>query len=919
MATSQEPTTPHIAPKRGFWREAIGSDPASHGAAAALAAIAAAASFAVYTGLASWIDDLLAGVSGGREAFAAALAPEALMVAGVVAAALVARVLAGAALNFVEAGIFGRAAARARRSSAGRQIALKEPSGAAAEAVGAAAARAASLPARIAFQLAASLIFLANLSLWFAAAAAAAAALLGAAALYRGPRAGLSIDVSGDAAGQADAGGPPAKHAVDRALAGIARRGFAAARSGATRTSLFEAAAAIAAVGVVVTAGALVAADKLAIGAALAGLLAAFDAGAALALRPSKLPPRLGRPELARADEPAAAGAPVSREPAPLVLDAAALRAGAPSFSGRIPCGVVAHVVGADADEMRALAGRAEPASGDIRFGARSATMLAPAIAYVSGPARLAPGSLRANLALDAALTPQTRSTAAEERDPCAEPALSDGEWIDFEAAGVIDAPFSPSTPAPVKAAALAAFDRRALEVADRLGLGDRIFAAGLGRSVDFSSDSELAEAVRRIQADLLEQADPQIERAISRWAPGVFNDHASVLDNLLMDVAASEPEPIHDAVLRRIAGRPLARLLADVGAAIVLETAEIVRAHRSQAALLAGFDLYPLDEAEALADAADDRRRGPFFARGGQMPRLAAVALRYAPARHPFEDLLGESGRDAVLRARGLFAREAEPKRALFRRGATSSEPLPLSSRAALGDLLICGRARADRPDAAAELTRELRRAADARGAARRILELGLAADASKTADGWRRDELERLAVARAVIARPAAIVLDGVAASENAASRAVIGAARHLRGRAALIRAARGLTPRSGAEPDGVLWAGDDLVLDLRRGALSRASDHAVAVSPAPETQEDAPQPTPKPRPRVKAARAAWRAATDVAPQLARVATAAGGAVATGLSRLGGSALSKIGRPRIWDEKSDFSKGPSISDRSR
>lgn len=905
MATSQEPTTPYIAPKRGFWREAIGLDPASHAAAAALAAVAAAASFAIYTSLASYIDDVLAGVTGGREAVAAALSSEAMMMAGVLAAALAARILAGAALNLVEAGIFGRAASRARRL-AGPQGARHDPSGSAAEAIGAAASRAASLPARIVLHLAASLIFLASLSPWFAAAGGVAAALLGAAALFRGPPAGPWIGAAATGFAAADGVGPPYKHAFDRGLARVARRVFAAARSGAMRQSIFESAAAVAAAGFVVAAGALVAADKLAIGAALAGLLAAFDAGAALAQRPSRPPPRLGRPSLAAAAQrPAGAAAPVSREPGPLVLDAASLRAGAPSFSGRVPAGVVAHVIGADADEMRAMAGRAEPASGDIRIGARPVAAAAPAIAYVSGPARLAPGSLRANLALDAASPPPLRSPVAEDRDPCAEPQTTDGAWIDFEAAGVIDAPFSPSTPAPVKAAALAAFDRRALEVADRLGLGDRLFAAGLRRPVDFSSESELSEAVRRIQNDLVEQADPRIERAISRWDPAAYNDHASVLDNLLMDAPATEPEPIDAAVLRLIAGRPLARLLADVGAAIVLETADIVRAHRSSPALLAGFDLYPLDEAELLADAADDRRRGPFFARGRQAPRLAAVALRYAPAQHPFEDLLGESGRDAVLRARALFAREREPKRVLFGRAAAATEPPALSTRAAVGDLLIGGRVRADRPEAAADLTRALRRAADARGAARRILELGLAADAAETVDGWRRDELERLALARAVIARPAAILLDGVAAGEDASARAVIGAARHLRGRAALIRAARGLSARPAAALDGVLWAADDLVLDLRRGALTRASEHGAPASPALETQDAAPETAPKPRPRVKAARAAWRAATDAAPQLARVATAAGGAVATGLSRLGGAALGKIGRPRLWDEK--------------
>lgn len=433
--------------------------------------------------------------------------------------------------------------------------------------------------------------------------------------------------------------------------------------------------------------------------------------------------------------------------------------------SCRIAEGAHVAVIGDDrsprAAFLAAVAGMEELDGGEVRVGAVSLTDLprttiARNIAFVSGKGSLLKGTIRDNLTYGLLRAPAEGKAAkdalsVEARATGNLAIWQGGAWIDHSAADVADA---------------SALDARLTELALHFGLGDDLLRLGLSARLDATADDAVAERIAALRAGSVahESAPSELASVIEPWAPDRLNRHASLAENVLFGSPAtdwSRPRDLarwapvadmlggtqHETALAGL-GLNILRTLVDLFGSLTAESPFLKEVGFISPESAPHFAAILVQVGEKGVEALDPRSRA----------RLVGVAFEYIPAKHRF-DLIDDVVEAEILAARAALASLRKEGGALVGFDAPSLSP-GLSIR----DNLLAGRPRLDRREQWPRIDAYLRAWLEEDGLVADIQRLAL-----QTIVGLQGVTLDpsvrlRLALIRALVRKPAVLVLDEV-----------------------------------------------------------------------------------------------------------------------------------------------------------
>jgi len=422
-----------------------------------------------------------------------------------------------------------------------------------------------------------------------------------------------------------------------------------------------------------------------------------------------------------------------------------------------IPEGARVAVLGGQGGAREALlrmaAGLQVPALGDVTLGAlrlREATLpqLGAAFGYVSLdpgiPDRpvcenLRAGLMRAGPALgNAQMIAEARITGNSEADP-------EGDWIDYQAAGVGDR------------AGLIARERA---LAAAAGLAPALRSLALDSRLDDDAIRNWSPVVRDARATLAQSEDAAlVADLVEVWSPGALNENATLLENVFFGAPADgggEPDaliarPEVAEVLRAIGAEAV---LAAIGEDLALEFADLVKAAGRDSAVFENIAGYP---AATIMAAANMVATSPSRWRaGGRRKFMIGLAARFTPARDRFDIL--DNGR----RARLLSLRDKARAHLAAMPGFTFFDDDAVNPALTLVENVLRGARRYDRRGAARRLTEVVEAALDRAGAHDALLDLGLSARAGRDGARLSLSDRRRVGFVREVLKRPQILVLE-------------------------------------------------------------------------------------------------------------------------------------------------------------
>jgi putative ABC transport system ATP-binding protein len=429
---------------------------------------------------------------------------------------------------------------------------------------------------------------------------------------------------------------------------------------------------------------------------------------------------------------------------------------------------------------LRAAAGVDAPVRGTVRVGAldlarASAASLGSAVGYVAADPVLLDASIRQNMVygllrrpawLDDSADREAAFMREEARRTGAPPFDPNGDWVDYAAAGVRDA---------------AALDGRLVELADAAGMGGELAAAALGARIDAAGGAPLLRALLGVRESAQSAlAEAGLADAVDVWNRDAYCESASLLENILfaLPIAATAPDsdPLYDTLSTPLIAKVLREtgaedLLAEVGVDIARELAELVAALGEDSAALdqlGGFGRADAAAASELAGSLPPRGAAP--RKGRNRRAVVALGARFTALRDGF-DVLGPERRERAMALRAACA----PQLADVADVARFDDPEPPRF-FTVAEVLSGGRRRLDRRSAWKRLDATLESAADRAGLRPTLLVAGLLRPAgpggSRLSVGMRR----RVALLRALLKRPQALVLAGAfggGSAEDAAMR--------------------------------------------------------------------------------------------------------------------------------------------------
>jgi putative ABC transport system ATP-binding protein len=423
---------------------------------------------------------------------------------------------------------------------------------------------------------------------------------------------------------------------------------------------------------------------------------------------------------------------------------------------------------------LRLMAGLAAPASGRVCIGDKAladATLpqLGAAVAYIGREPGMFTGSLRLNmiygLLRDAPVVedtgPEALTFLREARRTGNATVDPDGDWVDYGAAGLPDA---------------AALDARLSALVADFGLAPEVVGVALGSHVPASEAGQWAEpilAARRrfaaVSAGFAELVEP--------WEAGAWNSNATLLANLLFALPAVAAEnlsaeidgPLVGPVLKASGGLAI---LDAAGWDIAAEFRSVVEAVGPDSPVLERFAGYSRAEiTEAAMLAAEGQARGAAGLDPKGRAALRRLAARFIATRDQL-DIIDEDRKAAILAARAAARPLVAAQPGLIPLDAERFNP----GRTVI-DNILHARRRFDRRAAWKRLDDALEQVIDSEGLRPALIRLGLNRRLSEA--GLSGSAMRRVALIRAVLKRPAFVLLDGVAggdAPEDAALRARI-----------------------------------------------------------------------------------------------------------------------------------------------
>lgn len=479
--------------------------------------------------------------------------------------------------------------------------------------------------------------------------------------------------------------------------------------------------------------------------------------------------------DLIAPDRALAAEAP--RLEGPLVAEGA--RGGSGGGAAAIPMltvrpGEWVAVTGGDGGARRTalamLAGLEPATEGRIAVGgtdlsAAPIAAIGASIALVGPDPGTIPGTVRENLlyGLFRSGPPLADGEARSEAMATGNPVTdAGGDWVDFRAAGAPDA---------------AALEASMLDLIAAFDLSRQLYDAALDLPPPEAELDRLAPALLGLKRRLADGGS-DLADLLEPWEPTAFASNGTLLANLLFALPVEPAFRPADLLAKPKVAAALAAhgggaVLEEAGWRIARELAALAEALGAGAAIfdrLGGFDSQAVADAERIVGAAGTRGRAAVPSR--DRGRLRTLAAGFVEERDQL-DILDDDLKRQVLdaRDRALPGLRADPH-------FVALDAARINPARRLADTILGASRRFDRRAAWPRISERIEAAVRAEGIWRELVRLGLGADLA--ALELPSQAVRRLALVRAVLTRPAILVLDGIADGDGIADRTIRAALR-------------------------------------------------------------------------------------------------------------------------------------------
>ncbi|MEC9432895.1 MAG: ABC transporter transmembrane domain-containing protein [Pseudomonadota bacterium] len=435
------------------------------------------------------------------------------------------------------------------------------------------------------------------------------------------------------------------------------------------------------------------------------------------------------------------------------------------------PAGAMTAVVCEDAAArsalLQALSGLGDDAP---RRWTASTEVLYRASVYVPADPRIFTGSIRSNLLHGLLFRPvelvesperairgrEAQLTGAPEDD-------TEDNWIDAAESGYDD---------------LEAVETRMLDLVRLMGMEDDLYMIGLGCRLDMSRQAPLADKLLELRAAIAgsESLAEMRRDFIDVLDEDAYAPNATLAENLFFGLPLDPEMTWADyagdrAVQRALDDAGVKVMLVEVGLDLCDTLISLFEGVAADSDLFKRYGLFPRAETPAIeAILRKSRARGPARLNRAEQARMLAIAFAYNSARYRL-GVMRESERvEALLAARPRVraALKDDPRFAGF-------DPDAYHPAMSIAENIFFGPGRVDRRDSWQPFKSEIDALVEDRGLRGLILRAGV--DQQLGDNGVTLNALQRrkLGLARALIKRPAAIVLDGLAMTESGPDRAL------------------------------------------------------------------------------------------------------------------------------------------------
>ena len=432
---------------------------------------------------------------------------------------------------------------------------------------------------------------------------------------------------------------------------------------------------------------------------------------------------------------------------------------------------IVGHAGGGGSELAQVLSRLLPPNSGTIEMGGMDITrapeaVTGRAISYVGSAAYLFPVSVRENLLYGLKHRPVREKEYADDalrlRDIDLRESRRAGnstcdiqaDWIDYEAAGVSGAE---------------EMDARILEVLKAVDLEEAIFEVGLKSAVTAGQNPGIAESVLRARDTMRQRMNqPGISELVERFDLARFNRNATLAENLLFGTPVGKTFDVDNlaknAYVRKILEESgLAGDLLKVGHKLAETMVELFSDLPPGHELFERFSFIQHDDlphvkdilvqvADVGLDRIDEADRNT----------LLALPFKLISARHRL-GLIDEALEVRILEARRQFA---EHLPADMRGAIEFFDPGKFIGAASLQDNILFGKIVTGQAEGGVRIGRLLRQVLDELDMRPLVVKIGLGFQVGTGGARLPAADRQKVAVGRAILKRPALVILDNAAA---------------------------------------------------------------------------------------------------------------------------------------------------------
>ena len=432
---------------------------------------------------------------------------------------------------------------------------------------------------------------------------------------------------------------------------------------------------------------------------------------------------------------------------------------------------IVGHAGGGGSELAQVLSRLLPPNSGTIEMGGMDITrapeaVTGRAISYVGSAAYLFPVSVRENLLYGLKHRPVREKEYTDDalrlRDIDLRESRRAGnstcdiqaDWIDYEAAGVSGAE---------------EMDARILEVLKAVDLEEAIFEVGLKSAVTAGQNPGIAESVLRARDTMRQRMNqPGISELVERFDLARFNRNATLAENLLFGTPVGKTFDVDNlaknAYVRKILeDTGLAGDLLKVGHKLAETMVELFSDLPPGHELFERFSFIQHDDlphvkdilvqvADVGLDRIDEADRNT----------LLALPFKLISARHRL-GLIDEALEARILEARRQFA---EHLPAEMRGAIEFFDPGKFIGAASLQDNILFGKIVTGQAEGGVRIGRLLRQLLDELTMRPLVVKIGLGFQVGTGGARLPAADRQKIAVGRAILKRPALVILDNAAA---------------------------------------------------------------------------------------------------------------------------------------------------------